>query len=526
MRKLADKPDTNVKMENTLSSIDSDESIFITNPLVQRLRWHHELYRRIKLVPWWIKYNVGVAEAAVLKRNILKLASDIGFQDKWTAALLRHAVSEFSKKGLGADYYGYHNIQHELEAAYFSLIAAYGHYRHDLKFDQQDLIYLFVAALFHDYDPLKHFDKPHEDSVEAFVRDDNQIKKYLDDVGINIDIVFVLIHRTAYPFLDKIAEHANKRIEELFNRADIPENDSETREHYKQLGWFLSVSERIAGYALGDIEHGRDLARRNAHALGWHPSRINEESVRYFSIMKGEKEMMQTVLEHVPENYKKNFFDNIQSFRDAWEEENSIRASIKKNETNLVPALIEKCGSNIDPNVRESVLKIYRELPLPVPPIYENKFKKLLSNSNSILITLRVNDENGEVVGYVKGGPLENYELRRGTYDTNVGKRNTAYMEWIGIKSGYWGEAGGHFLRSEFLKEARNRDYEYVTSYVHRLVITKRKERGEPIEIVQKYDPDRLDYYRVDLKRLTDVPVIADQDPRVVETLPSDLGIH
>jgi hypothetical protein len=519
------KQDVNVNHEDNDGSDTSTESIIITNPLVQRLKWHNELYRRIKLLPWWIKYNIGLAEAAVLKRSILKLASDIGFQDRWTAALLRHAVSEFSKKGLGADYYGYHNIQHELEAAYFSLIAAYGHHRREFIFDQQDLIYLFVAALFHDYDPLKHFDKPHEDSVEAFVRDDKQIKKYLDDVGINIDIVFVLIQRTAYPFRDKIAEHASMRIEELFTLAGIPESDSETREHYKYLGWFLSVSERIAGYALGDIEHGRDLARRNAHALGWHPSRINEESVRYFSIMKEEKEMMKSVLEYVPEKYKKNFFDNIQSFKDAWEEENSIRASIRKNETNLVPVSIEKCDSRIDPSVRESVLNIYRELPLPVPAIYENKFKKSLSNSNTILITLRVNDKNGKIVGYVKGGPLETYELRRGTHDYNVGKKNTAYMEWIGIKSGYWGGAGGHALRSEFLKEARNRGYVYVTSYVHRLVITKRKERGEPIELVQKYDPDRLDYYRIDLKKLTDVTTITDQDPRVVETLPSDLGI-
>ena len=187
--------------------------------------------------------------------------------------------------------------------------------------------------------------------------------------------------------------------------------------------------------------------------------------------------------------YKKNFFDNIQSFKDVWEEENSIRASIRKNETNLIPVLIEKCDSSIDPNVRESVLNIYREIPLPVPAVYENKFKKSLSNSNTILITLRVNDKNGKIVGYVKGGPLEIYELRRGTHDSNVGKKNTAYMEWIGIKSGYWGGAGGHALRSEFLKEARNKGYVYVTSYVHRLVITNRKERGEPIEIVQKVRP-------------------------------------
>ena len=450
------------------------------------------------------------------------MASDIGFQDRWTAALIRHAVSEFSKKGLGADYYGYHNIQHELEAAYFTLIAAYDHYRQENNFDQEDLIYLFVAALFHDYDPMKHFDKPHEDSVEKFVRNDKRIKKYVDDVGINIDIVFTLIHRTAYPFRDKIAEHATIRIQELFTLAGIPTNDSKTREHYEYLGWFLSISERIAGYALGDFDHARDLARRNAHALGWHPSRINEESVRYFSIMKDEKEMMESVLKYVPKMYKKNFFDNIQAFREAWEEENRIKASIRKNETNLVPVLIEKCDSSINPYVRKSILKIYRELPLPVPPIYEKKFKKSLSNSKTILITLKVNDKNGEIVGYVKGGPLETYELRRGTYDRNVGKKNTAYMEWISIKSGYWGEAGGHVLRSEFLKEARNRGYDYVTGYVHRIVIMNRKDRGETIEIVQKYDPDRLDYYRVDLKKLIDTTY---QHSRHIETLPPDIGM-
>lgn len=187
-----------------------------------------------------------MTETEVLKERILKLASDIGFQDRWTSALIRHAVSEFSKKGLGADYYGYHNIQHELEAAYFTLIAAYDHYKLENNFNQDDLIYLFVAALFHDYDPMKRFDKPHEDSVEMFVRNDKRIKKYIDNVGINIDIVFALIHRTAYPFRDNIAKHANLRIQELFTLAGITTNDTKTREHYKYLGWFLSISERIA----------------------------------------------------------------------------------------------------------------------------------------------------------------------------------------------------------------------------------------------------------------------------------------
>ncbi len=43
----------------------------------------------------------------------------------------------------------------------------------------------------------------------------------------------------------------------------------------------------------------------------------------------------------------------------------------------------------------------------------------------TILITLRVKDENGEIVGYVKGAPLETYELRPGTFDYNVKKQET-----------------------------------------------------------------------------------------------------
>ena len=60
---------------------------------------------------------------------------------------VRHAVSEFSKKGLGADYYGYHNIDHELEAAYFTLLAN-GQYQQENKFIQDDIKYLFVAHFF------------------------------------------------------------------------------------------------------------------------------------------------------------------------------------------------------------------------------------------------------------------------------------------------------------------------------------------------------------------------------------------
>jgi ribosomal protein S18 acetylase RimI-like enzyme len=511
----------------------------VNNPLVQPVSWRYGFYKRLKLLPWWLRYNIGINEEALLKDKIIKLGTSLGLQDKWINTVLRHAVSEFSKQGLGSDYYGYHNIDHELEATYCTLLSAQNtgrrrerHSQTDTNnndnngittlttFSQDDIKYLFVAALFHDYDPLKQFDKPHEDSVEWFLRNDDKIKRSIDEIGINIDIVIALIHRTAYPFRGKIAERANERIQDLFSHAGIPENDNPRREHYFRLGWFLSVSERIAGYALGNSEHAMELARRNAHALGWHPALINEESVKYFSSLKEEKEMFEYVLEGLPDIYKNNLFNNVQYFRAAWEDEIDIRNSIRRAEVTLVPNTEKKLERRHNLHLIESVLNIYRELPVPIRT-NEQRFRNTLYDANTILITLRIdNAQSGEIVGYVKGGPLENYDLRRGTYDENFGKNSTAYMESISIKPGYSGANGGHLLRVEFLKQSKHRGYTFVTSYVHRNVIINRLNGGENIEIVQKYDPDELDYYRIDLTKLV-VDSIAPS-----KIVPADIGLN
>jgi hypothetical protein len=491
-----------------------------SNPLVEPLSFWYQFYKRLKLFPWWVSYNIGIAKEAVIKDKIIELGTAMGLQDKWLDRIIRHAVSEFSKKGLGSDYYGYHNIDHELEAVYFTLLAANGQQKRERKgltrageenkkFSQEDIKYLFIAALFHDYDPLKQSDKPHEDAVEWFIRNDQKIGEFIDAVGIDINIVIALIHRTAYPFKGKIAEQAEKRMYELLKYAGIDENDTKTRKHYYDLGWFLSVSERIAGYSLGSIEHSMELARTNAHALGWHPSRIHEESVKYFSMLKEEKEMFENVLYSVPDQYQKNFFENIAAFKQAWVNEVDIRNSIRRNKISLIPVVEEIKLSDddkraLDETILEAVVDIYRELHLPIGIKDEQKFKRSLNNTDTILITLRTKRDSTseQIVGYVKGGPLENYQVRRGTHDENFGKKNTAYMEWISIRPGFWGETGGHVLRIEFLREAKRRGYLYVSSYVHRNVIQQRIKRGENIEVVQRYDPDRLDYYRIDLTTL------------------------
>ncbi|MFZ0510276.1 MAG: GNAT family N-acetyltransferase [Candidatus Nitrosopolaris sp.] len=485
---------SNIIDDSDINNQDLEEDLDQFNPLVEPLPVWYGFYRRIRLVPWWLRYNIGIAEQADLRDKIIQLSTCMRLDDKMVSKIIRHAVSEFSKRGLGVDYYGYHNIDHELEVAYFTLLAANGEKRQEYRFSQKDLTTLFLAALFHDYDPLKRFDKPHENSVERFIRNDAKIKGFIDDLGISIDIVIALIYRTAYPYKGIIAEHSNKRIQELFTSAGIHENDITIRKHYEDLGWFLSVSDRIAGYSLGTFEHSKELARRNAHSLGWHPSVINTESVKYFTSLKEEKEMFERVLDGVSEEYKKNFSDNVMAFREAWAKEVEIRSSIRNKQLDLITVVEGTYTSNS--NMMESVLNIHKESPAPMTTSVK-KFKKSLTDSDTILVTLRLINKDGEIVGYANGGRLENYTLRRGTHDENLGKRNTAYIESICVKPGYWGETGGgRLLRLEFHKEAKLRGCKFVTGYVHREVAIRRINRGESVEIVQKYNPDKLDYYK------------------------------
>jgi len=467
------------------------------------------IYRRIKLAPWWISYNFGIAKEAVLQDKILELASNMGLQDKWVKKVVRHVVAEFSKAGMGPDYYGYHSIDHELEATYFTLLAAKG-----LKDDQtlihkdKDVNYLFVAALFHDFDPTKESIKPKEESIEQFLRHDRMIQKFIQDVRISIDIVMALIYRTAYPFQGENKEKAMKRMQELFTNAGIPESDLKTIRHYEDLGWFLSVAERVAGYALGDFARAADLAKRNAHALGWHSSLINFESVNYFSRLKEERPMVDLILQAVPEEYKKRFHDNVAGFTRAWEKEVEIRSLVRNKQLVPVP-VVEETRSGLEPDLKETLLRLCRELP-PTIRMEEDDFRKSLMRSDTLLVTLRINDNQGAVVGYAKGGSLEAYKLREGTYDENKGKLNTIYLEPMSIEPGYWGVGGGQLLRQKFVSEAKKRGYQFVTAYTHRevikgrmsgRVIERRMTKGEPIQIICKY-PDWRDYYRLNLAEI------------------------
>ena len=74
---------------------------------------------------------------------------------------------------------------------------------------------------------------------------------------------------------------------------------------------------------------------------------------------------------------------------------------------------------------------------------------------------------------------------------------------WIGyeLNLNIWASIVAMFSFG-LINEAKIRVYKFVSSYVHRDVIGSRIDKGEAIEVVQKYDPDKLDYYRMDLSKI------------------------
>ena len=392
---------------------------------------------------------------------------------------------------------------------------------HYLDWDNKPKPFKFYTTLSSEPLPV---DFPIPSLNEFTMKDTDQVLSSTD-TKINIKLLSSLL------FFSSGITRQLKLAHELLSLSGIDNDDINTRQHYEKLGLFLSICDRIAGYCLGDFTYAKELARRNARGIGWHSQVINEKSVEYFTALKQReiKDTFERVIQSLPVAFRKNFFDNVEGFREAWEKELEIKASLRKNELNFVTVVenIMDDGNKTNEEMFDTIMRIRHEYCSPIN-LHDREFRKSLYDPSTILITLRINSDEGEVVGYVKGGPLEKHKpkrgrydesvgkmdtihmesLRRGTYDENLGKTNSVFMEWMAIETGYMGEKGGHMLRSEFLKEARKRNYAYATSYYQRELIIHRKNKGEPIEIVQQYDAAMIDYYRIDLSQLIEsIPI-------------------
>ncbi|MDH3658222.1 MAG: HD domain-containing protein [Nitrosopumilus sp.] len=427
-----------------------------------------------------------------MRNEILNLMVQKGLEDDYYVEMLDYTIDLFESQGLGTEYYGYHNINHELEVTYVSLLATD---QDKFQFTNEDIKYLYIAALFHDFDPQKNVDKPHEESVLRFISMDRKLRQLINTANIDLEIIKVLILRTTYPWSGELKKNAEVQIKQCFQNSDLTKNNQQYQQHVMEMGWYLSVVDRISGYALGDFVKAMEMAKMNAHALAWRPSLIVRSAVAYFEeLLNKETEMAKGILKALPKEMRKNFFDTVLSFMKIRQQEITIQADYSYENLKLVP-IIECMTTREDSNFIKTLYEIFLELPTPLQ-FEKEKFEESVKDPQIIINTLRLNDKNGEIVGFSKGGPLEKYKLREEIRDENYGLRNTIFLEPLALKMGYWGLKGGSEMRHMFIMQSHSMKYKFLTSFALRDVIRSRIDR-EQAEFVTLFDPERWDYYRI-----------------------------
>ncbi len=427
-----------------------------------------------------------------MREKILDLMIQNELGDDDFIEMLDYTIDLFESQGLGSDYYGYHNINHELEVTYVSLLAA----KQDIvKLSELDIKHLYVAALFHDFDPQKSVDKPHEKSVLKFIESDKKLLQLIKNVNIDLEIIKVLILRTTYPWAGELKKNAELQIKNCFQNSEQTRNDVQRQQHIMKIGEYLSVVDRLSGYALGDFSKAMEMAKMNAHALGWRPSLIVRSAVAYFEeLLNKETVMVKGILKVLTNEMRKNFFNTVLSFMRIRQQEITIQADHAYENLKLVPT-IEGMAKRNDPDFIKVLYEIFLELPRPLQ-FSKEKFAESVKDPNVLINTLRINGKNGEIVGFAKGGALEKYNLREEIRDENYGLGNTVFLEPIAVKMGYWGLRGGSEMRHLFVMQAHSMKYKHLTSFALRGVIQARIDK-EHAEFVQQFDPERWDYYRI-----------------------------
>ena len=427
-----------------------------------------------------------------MRNEILSMMTQRGLEHDCYVEMLDYTIELFESQVLGADYYGYHNINHELEVTYVSLLASN---QKKVEFSNEDLKYLYISALFHDFDPQKSVDKPHEESVLRFISMDRKLRELINAAGVDLEIIKAMILRTTYPWAGELKRNAEEQIKQCFQDSELTRNNRQYQQHIMEMGWYLSAVDRISGYALGDFGKAMEMAKMNAHALAWRPSLIVRSSVAYFEeLLNKETDMVKAILKELPKDMRKNFFDTVLSFMRIRQQEISIQADHSYENLKLVPT-IENMATRNDPEFIKTLHEIFLELPRPLQFEKEN-FEETVKDSQVILNTLRLNDKEGEVVGFAKGGPLEKYKLREEIRDENYGLNNTVFLEPLALKMGYWGLKGGSEMRHLFIMQAHSMRYRFMTSFALRDVIRSRVDK-EQAEFVTLFDPERWDYYRI-----------------------------
>ena len=179
------------------------------------------------------------ANSPSLRNGIFDLLSSVKLATDANVKLLDYTIQLFKNNGLFSDYYGYHNVDHELEVTYVTLLSGI-HALEDNYISRNDLNYLYASALLHDFDPDKSIDKPHEKNVIQFISKDKTIQKLLADANLDQNLICAIISRTVYPWTGDVITRTEKFIQNYFSNSEIKDN-KERQKHFRDLGHFLRV---------------------------------------------------------------------------------------------------------------------------------------------------------------------------------------------------------------------------------------------------------------------------------------------
>ena len=126
---------------------------------------------------------------------------------------------------------------------------------------------------------------------------------------MDLEIIKVLILRTTYPWSGDLKKNAENQIIQCFDKSKRAQNNATYQKHIMEMGSYLSIVDRISGYALGDFSKAMEMAKMNAHALAWRPSLIIRSAVAYSEeLLNKETEMVKEILKALPKEMRKKLF--------------------------------------------------------------------------------------------------------------------------------------------------------------------------------------------------------------------------
>jgi hypothetical protein len=206
----------------------------------------------------------------------------------------------FKQKGRsGLPGEGYHSYEHGFEVAYLVWLAAKGGY------SKTELLESVVAASLHDFDPRKPLETPEVERTLKQLTSNQALRERLEELGVNIEVVSLLIERSDHPWDEKKNKHFEEKLE------DIPQ--LEMRNSVKKRAELLQLLDKCSAYFF----LGSDDSYKRVRALYLlekkvkvSPDRIIKDTLEFFDDIK-KQPFFNQVLNDMPDwarnNWEKNY---------------------------------------------------------------------------------------------------------------------------------------------------------------------------------------------------------------------------